>query len=347
MTRLKAIRQDRRVAAARLAAQAGVSRQSIYAMEDGEFIPNTVVALKLARALGVTVEELFPLPEEATTADDGELLSHDLPAEPDNQLVRVVRARSQELAIPLRSDFNFLPVGDDQADVRVPSLLLAGCDPALSIWADMANRAGIHLALVAASSLRALEWLKEGKVDLAGSHFPDAGRRKASALPGSVAGKVFTFAESSVGLAMRAEQKGRIRSLSDLASRSVSIANREQGSGSRARLDRALRQAGIKSSEVEGYEREVHGHLAAARAVADGWADCCFVTASAARCYGLHFVEIDVERFDIAFAGRVLETREGKTLVNLLQSAAFRRRLDRLGVYDTTRTGAELPVKAT
>jgi DNA-binding XRE family transcriptional regulator len=59
---LSLLRQKRGLAAAHLAEMAGVSRQTIYAMEAGNYVPNTAVALKLARALEVRVEELFSLP---------------------------------------------------------------------------------------------------------------------------------------------------------------------------------------------------------------------------------------------------------------------------------------------
>jgi putative transcriptional regulator len=40
-----------------------VSRKTINTVENGVFIPSTVLALRLARALGTTVEKLFQLPE--------------------------------------------------------------------------------------------------------------------------------------------------------------------------------------------------------------------------------------------------------------------------------------------
>jgi putative transcriptional regulator len=46
-----------------LAALVGVSRKTINTVENGVFIPSTVLALRLARALGTTVELLFQLPE--------------------------------------------------------------------------------------------------------------------------------------------------------------------------------------------------------------------------------------------------------------------------------------------
>lgn len=61
-TSLGALRRKRGLSAIRLAATVGVSRQTIYAMEAGTYVPNTAVALRLAKALETTVEELFTLP---------------------------------------------------------------------------------------------------------------------------------------------------------------------------------------------------------------------------------------------------------------------------------------------
>jgi putative transcriptional regulator len=48
-----------------LAERAGVTRKSINAIEAGHMVPSTILALKLAKVLGVTVEALFSL--ETTT----------------------------------------------------------------------------------------------------------------------------------------------------------------------------------------------------------------------------------------------------------------------------------------
>jgi len=44
-----------------LAAKIGVSRQSINSIETGKFIPSTVLALKMAKVFGTTVELIFQL----------------------------------------------------------------------------------------------------------------------------------------------------------------------------------------------------------------------------------------------------------------------------------------------
>ena len=59
--RLGQIRKSRGVGASDLARRVHVSRQTIYAIEAGTYVPNTELALNLARELEVTVDELFSL----------------------------------------------------------------------------------------------------------------------------------------------------------------------------------------------------------------------------------------------------------------------------------------------
>ena len=48
----------------------GVSQQFISAVERGERVPNVYIALKLARTLGVTVEEMVEATDEGRDAED-------------------------------------------------------------------------------------------------------------------------------------------------------------------------------------------------------------------------------------------------------------------------------------
>jgi len=61
--RLREARLRRNLTQAELATLADVSRKTINTVENGVFIPSTVLALRLARALGASVEELFQLPQ--------------------------------------------------------------------------------------------------------------------------------------------------------------------------------------------------------------------------------------------------------------------------------------------
>jgi putative transcriptional regulator len=63
LNRLREERARRNLTQADLAALVGVSRKTINTVENGVFIPSTVLALQLARALGTTVDALFQLPD--------------------------------------------------------------------------------------------------------------------------------------------------------------------------------------------------------------------------------------------------------------------------------------------
>jgi putative transcriptional regulator len=62
--RLRELRAERDLTQAALAELVGVSRKTINTIENGVFVPSTVLALKLARALDRRVEELFSLDGE-------------------------------------------------------------------------------------------------------------------------------------------------------------------------------------------------------------------------------------------------------------------------------------------
>ena len=57
--RLKEERERLQLTQAQLAEKVGVSRKTINTVENGIFIPSTVLALKLAKAIGRSVEQLF------------------------------------------------------------------------------------------------------------------------------------------------------------------------------------------------------------------------------------------------------------------------------------------------
>ncbi|MEO6153542.1 MAG: helix-turn-helix transcriptional regulator [Croceibacterium sp.] len=61
--RLRDAREARHWTQAELAMRIGVSRKTVNTVENGVFVPSTIIALKLAAALGTTVEALFSLRE--------------------------------------------------------------------------------------------------------------------------------------------------------------------------------------------------------------------------------------------------------------------------------------------
>ena len=61
---LKEKRKERGLTQADLAEQVQVSRKTINTVENGVFVPSTILSLSLARALETTVEALFFLKNE-------------------------------------------------------------------------------------------------------------------------------------------------------------------------------------------------------------------------------------------------------------------------------------------
>lgn len=62
--RIRVARAEVRMTQQQLAEVVGVSRQTVNAIESGKFVPSTLLALKIARLFGKSVEELFSLDEE-------------------------------------------------------------------------------------------------------------------------------------------------------------------------------------------------------------------------------------------------------------------------------------------
>jgi putative transcriptional regulator len=58
---IKDERQKKGLTQIQLAEMVGVSRQTIFSIEVNKYLPSVLLSIKLAKALGKTVEELFEL----------------------------------------------------------------------------------------------------------------------------------------------------------------------------------------------------------------------------------------------------------------------------------------------
>jgi putative transcriptional regulator len=65
INRLKVERAKRNMSQAELAFLIKISRKTINTIESGKFVPSTIIALRLARVFGTSVESLFQLQEPA------------------------------------------------------------------------------------------------------------------------------------------------------------------------------------------------------------------------------------------------------------------------------------------
>ena len=111
-----------------------------------------------------------------------------------------------------------------------------------------------------------------------------------------------------------------------MARKDVVIVNREPGAGSRFLLDSHLQRVGITPKAIKGYQEIAVGHLPAAWQVKNGRADCCLATKTAACVFGLDFIPLESERYDLVIRKQNLSLPGVQILLDTLGRTAFRRR---------------------
>ena len=357
-SQVRIARSARGLSQAELAELVGVTRQSIIAIEAGRYVPNTTVALKLARALSRRVEELFRLSDDEEQAD---VVVWGKPA-PGTTRLSLARVRGRVVGHPAPpASFEGFTSADgvllsrpSQGRVRLlverdaldRAVVVMGCDPSLPILARHLERREptARIICLQASSRAALEGVASGGAHVAGTHLRDphtgeCNREAARAVLAPAGGVLVALAAWEQGfLVARGNPKG-IRGVADLARRDVRLVNREPGAGSRAMLDHQLARAGIAPRKVTGYASVVHGHFAVARAVATGAADAGVGLRAAAVAFGLDFLPWEAVRFDLAIPADHLRHPGVALLLELLNSSRLKADLAAIPGYDVTQTG--------
>jgi molybdate-binding protein len=125
-----------------------------------------------------------------------------------------------------------------------------------------------------------------------------------------------------------------IRDPGDL--RTLRIARRPYGAGTRVLLDRLLTEAGIPAASVTG--PEAGSHLEVAMSVASGQADTGLGVRAAATALDLGFVPVVWEEFDIVLGDDALPAAE--PLISALRDPGVQSAIHALGGYDISRAGA-------
>jgi putative molybdopterin biosynthesis protein len=153
---------------------------------------------------------------------------------------------------------------------------------------------------------------------------------------------LFSFGVWEEGIVAASGNPKGIRDVEDFARKDVRIVNREKGAGSRLLLDAQLKRLAMDASKVFGYGDLAAGHLAAAWKVRTGASDCCIATRAAARLFGLGFIPLVSERYDLAIRRQHLELPSIQSLIHELSRSGFRRELEGIGSYDTKSSGRQM-----
>ena len=342
-----------------MAEAGGISRQSYAAIESGESIPSTEVALRLARALGRPVEELFRLADRPLDVESAIWGGASSPV--PGQVVRFVHVRGCLVAHPLGTAYR--PAGsadglveavfeDGSVGVRCladrppqADLVVVGCDPAFGLAAELLRREyGFEVLWSPRGSRQALSDLARGRAHVAGSHLLDP---TSGAWNGPWIERIVPFATTRIGFAtweqglvLRPDLSQRVGGTADLAQRGVRLLNREEGSGSRMLLDEELSKAGIAAGDLTGYGTNAPGHEAVAQGVASGSADVGVATRAAATALGLGFLPLRDEIYELVVPDHFLELEAVGALLDVLRLPALRSQVEGLPGYDGTVMGS-------
>jgi putative molybdopterin biosynthesis protein len=357
---LAARRQAAGLTQAALAAQVGVSRQALNALEAGRSAPSMPVALRLSRALACSVESLFWLGDVPSTLRATWAGAADAP--PGRALVG--RVGDTWIAHPVPAGAGALRVSADA--VRGPggaaelallrpeaelagTLLCAGCAPALGLLGARleAGQPGQRVHWLEHGSGSALALLAAGRVHIAGSHLLDeeTGDYTLAELRrrlGRGDFEVYTLTRWEVGLVVRPGNPRGLRGVADLPAAVDGVVGREPGSGAERLLRFLLAGAGVPWSAVPFTPRPALGHLEAARRVAEGQGEVCVAIRSVALDLGLDFVPLAEERFDLVMPAPLATDPRVERLLDTLASRPFRRELESLGGHSTQTAAAHV-----
>lgn len=346
-----------------LATMVGVSRQTISGVESGQTALSVTVALRLANALGCRVEDLFWLDQDTQTVEAVPVATM-LPGEPLR--VSLARIGGRWVAHPLvgvdafrmeliPADGEAIRHGDqetmpvtllDEPTNLLNTVVVAGCAPALSLWARAAERwhPELRVHLTFANSVTALERLMRGEVHIAGVHLYCA-KTQAFNVPfvrQALRGQIAVLINLGVweeGLLVPSGNPKGIHGVADLTRGDVSIINREPGAGSRHLLDQTLLEAGIPVEAVAGCDRIALSHDGVAQAILAGEADVGVSAASVASMFKLDFVPLRKSHYDLVTFKSYLEEPPVQQLLGTLSHRRVISQLEILGGYDTRLTG--------
>ena len=196
-------------------------------------------------------------------------------------------------------------------------------------------------------SLGGLVALRDRLCHLAGSHLlhPATGEFTLPYLDEMMSDRelaVVRLVHRDQGLLVGPGNPRNITGIADLAGGDLSYVNRQRGAGTRMLLDQELHRLGIEPTTINGYAREEPTHLAVAAAIGAGRADCGLGILAAARAFGLDFVPVSREPYDLVVEASSLEDPLLMPLWKLLDSPEFHASIQSLGGYGTEETGRRI-----
>ena len=234
----------------------------------------------------------------------------------------------------------------DEEKLRNTLVVIGSHDPLLDELADLLHRNDnrLYLSGTHVGSMGGLMAIRRGEAHAGGCHLLDVetGLYNRSFLrkyfpAGDV--KLVSCVGRTQGLMLAHGNPIGITGIADLTRDGVRYVNRQKGSGTRILIDYLLGREGISPESVYGYEREELTHTSVAAQIASGSADAGMGIYSAAKLYGLDFLPICTEEYDLVIPDSAWDTPQVRALIEALKSEQFARRISEMGGYTLDRPG--------
>lgn len=220
-------------------------------------------------------------------------------------------------------------------------IIICGQDMVLDLLANRLNQCiGENVFRSYKGSYNALYAMYQGEVNVATAHLWHGKTNSynipyiSSMLPGTDL-VVLHLLKRKQGFYVQKGNPKNIQSFEDLKRSDITIVNREPGSGVRVLIDEKLRQAGIPTQEVNGYQDIVSSHLEAAAAVNRGDADVAVGSEKHSLSVpGIDFLFIQEESYDMVIRKEDFLKKPYQKMIEIIRSSEYQKEVAGLGGYN-------------
>ncbi|HON78564.1 MAG TPA: substrate-binding domain-containing protein [Spirochaetota bacterium] len=217
-------------------------------------------------------------------------------------------------------------------------------DPILDILMNGIKKENVYIFSCSTGSMEGLHLLKQGMVDVSWCHLldPESGEYNIPYLKENYQSMKIALVHlfyREIGFLSSRSLSSPVKDFSDLGNNSIRFINRQKGSGTRILLDHHLKKAGIDPGGISGYEKEVYTHFEVGLNILSGSADAGIATIAVSKLFGLPFVPIIRESFDMVLTQNTFFKKSIQSFIQQLNSDEFRNEVKPLGDYDFTESG--------
>ena len=230
-------------------------------------------------------------------------------------------------------------------------VVIGSHDPLLDELGDMLHIANnnVYMSSSHVGSMGGIMAIRRGEAHAAGCHLLDTttGKYNVSFMKeyfpkGGV--KLVRCVGRQQGLMVAKGNPLNITKFADIAAEGIRYVNRQKGSGTRILTDYLCKQEKLDTSAIYGYDREELTHTSVAAQIAAGSADAGMGIYSAAKLYGLDFIPVCIEEYDLIIPDISWEMPQTRQLMETLKSDAFKEKILSMGGYTVENPGEIIPL---